>query len=156
MSRTGKYRKLLLLGGSCAIIGPLSMTFWNRGQTPEWVYWLTMPFAGCSFGTIFCVTLTALMASLSKSEMASATGMNFLFRSTGSVMGISLSGLILQSSLKVHLEQTSLPTKVSSHRQWAVWKLMVLGPKVQSWRARGAKMINLREEVSSEPWAQVG
>jgi len=45
--------------------------------------------------------------------MAAATGVTYLFRATGSVLGISLSNVILQNSLATQLKESGLPKKVS-------------------------------------------
>ena len=56
MARTGRYKRMMLLGGACAFVGPLSMCFWQRGVTPEWLYWITMPFGGAAFGSTLTIT----------------------------------------------------------------------------------------------------
>ncbi len=75
------------------------MCFWHRG-TSEAFYWITMPFGGAAYGSILTITLVALIASVDPKDMAAATGVTYLFRATGSVLGISLSSAILQNSLQ--------------------------------------------------------
>ncbi|CCF53325.1 hypothetical protein NDA11_004939 [Ustilago hordei] len=111
MARTGRYRKMLLLGGLFGFVGPLMMCFWHRG-TSEFFYWATMPFGGAAYGSILTITLVALIASVDPKDMAAATGVTYLFRATGSVLGISLSSAILQNSLQKNLEKTDIPRKV--------------------------------------------
>ncbi|GAK63741.1 major facilitator superfamily transporter [Moesziomyces antarcticus] len=111
MARTGRYRKMLLLGGLFGFLGPLMMCFWHRG-TSEVFYWATMPFGGAAYGSILTITLVALIASVDPKDMAAATGVTYLFRATGSVLGISLSSAILQNSLQKNLEKTDIPRKV--------------------------------------------
>ena len=111
MARTGRYRKMLLLGGLFGFVGPLMMCFWHRG-TSEVFYWATMPFGGAAYGSILTITLVALIASVDPKDMAAATGVTYLFRATGSVLGISLSSAILQNSLQKNLEKTDIPRKV--------------------------------------------
>lgn len=55
--------------------------------------------------------------------MAAATGATYLFRATGSVLGISLSNVILQNSLAKNLKASGLPKKVSVDRFCARLKL---------------------------------
>ncbi|PWY98492.1 MFS general substrate transporter [Testicularia cyperi] len=108
MARTGRYRLMLLVSGLCGFLGPLMMCFWARG-TSEAFYWITMPFGGAAYGAILTITLVALIASVDPKDMAAATGVTYLFRATGSVLGISLSGAILQNSLQKNLEKTDIP-----------------------------------------------
>ncbi|KAK4056000.1 hypothetical protein OIO90_002995 [Microbotryomycetes sp. JL221] len=105
MARTGVYRTLLISVGVLGWIGPLAMILWNRKVTPEWAYWLSMIPAGIGYGGILTITLVALIAAVEPSQMASATGVSYLFRATGSVLGISLSTSILQNSLKSQLHK---------------------------------------------------
>lgn len=54
--------------------------------------------------------------------MAAATGATYLFRATGSVLGISLSNVILQNSLAKNLKASGLPKKVSVERYDACFR----------------------------------
>ncbi|KAK4049022.1 hypothetical protein OIV83_004383 [Microbotryomycetes sp. JL201] len=111
MARTGVYRTLLISVGFLGWVGPLAMILWNRKVTPEWAYWLSMIPAGIGYGGTFAIsriltiTLVALIAAVEPAQMASATGVSYLFRATGSVLGISLSTSILQNSLKSQLHK---------------------------------------------------
>lgn len=113
MARTGRYKLMLLVGGFCGIVGPFLMCLWHQG-TSEALYWLTMPFGGAAFGSILTITLVALIASVDPKDMAAATGVTYLFRATGSVLGISLSSAILQNSLQGNLENAKVPQKLIS------------------------------------------
>ncbi|GAA5901937.1 hypothetical protein JCM5296_006307 [Sporobolomyces johnsonii] len=99
MARTGKYKGMLIGCGILGVIGPLSMCFWQRGRTPQAGYWLTMIPGGMGYGGIITITLVALITALRPEDMAAGTGVSYLFRATGSVLGISLSTSILQNSL---------------------------------------------------------
>lgn len=112
MARIGRYKAMLTGFGISAVAGPLIMCFWNRGSTPEWAYWLTMPWNGAAYGGVLTITLVALIASIEPTMMAAATGVTYLFRATGSVLGIALSDVILQNSLQRTLRETGLPKKV--------------------------------------------
>jgi len=111
MARTGKYRRMLLMAGVMAFLGPFLMTFWHRNSTPEWFYWISMIPGGASYGGILTISLVALIASIDPKDMAAATGVTYLFRATGSVLGISLSSAILQNTLQTNLEKSGLPQK---------------------------------------------
>ncbi|KAK0524111.1 hypothetical protein OC842_005932 [Tilletia horrida] len=111
MARTGKYRRMLLAAGVMAFIGPFMMTFWQRGKTSEPFYWISMIPGGAGYGGILTISLVALIASIDPKDMAAATGVTYLFRATGSVLGISLSSAILQNFLQRNLEKSGLPQK---------------------------------------------
>ncbi|CAD6900073.1 unnamed protein product [Tilletia controversa] len=111
MARTGKYRRMLLTAGVMAFLGPLLMCFWKRGETHEWFYWISMLPGGAGYGGILTISLVALIASIDPKDMAAATGVTYLFRATGSVLGISLSNAILQNYLQSNLEKSGLPQK---------------------------------------------
>lgn len=113
MARTGRYKLMMMLGGLCAVAGPLGMCFWTRGKTSEAGYWLTMPWGGAGYGSILTITLVALIAAIDPKDMAAATGVTYLFRATGSVLGISLSNAILQNSLQANLASAGIPKKVA-------------------------------------------
>ncbi|KAI3627093.1 hypothetical protein GLX27_001239 [Malassezia furfur] len=113
MGRTGKYRKMMLAAGSLAVLGPLGMCMWNPKHTSEFAYWFTMPWGGAAFGSILTITLVALIASVDPKDMAPATGVTYLFRAVGSVLGISLSNTLLQNSLKANLRYRHVPSEIA-------------------------------------------
>lgn len=156
IGKTGKYKKMLLVGGFCGLLGPVMMTFWQKGTTPSWAYWLTMPFPGAAYGSILTITLVALIASVQPHEMAAATvsldsdvkssadkitfadtlhyphwaeqGVTYLWRATGSVLGISLSSAILRNRLQVNLERAGFPEKLVSAIRQDVTLVKALDP----------------------------
>lgn len=113
MARTGTYRTLVLVCGIGGFVGPAMMFLWTRGVTHEAFLWATMPWAGAALGTILTVTLVALIGSVDPHEMAAATGMSYLFRAIGSVLGISLSNALLQNALRRALYAAGLPPSVA-------------------------------------------
>jgi len=54
---------------------------------------------------VITATLIALIAAVGREEMAVATGMSYLFRTSGQVIGVSLSGTLLQYLLVKHLNE---------------------------------------------------
>ena len=103
MSRTGVYKNLLIISGLCGLLGPVLMYFWNYEHTGQAMYWLTMIPGGIGYGAILTITLIALISAVDPKDMAAATGVSYLFRATGSVLGIGVSTSILQQSLKQNL-----------------------------------------------------
>lgn len=137
MARTGRYKIMLTTFGVLAFTGPLIMCFWRRGSTPEWAYWLTMPWNGAAYGGVLTITLVALIASIEPTMMAAATGVTYLFRATGSVLGISLSNAVLQNALQKKLKLSGLPDRVISAIRTDVNVIKEL-PKYQKRLAIGA------------------
>lgn len=137
MARTGRYKAMLTGFGVSAFAGPLLMCFWKRGSTPEWAYWLTMPWNGAAYGGVLTITLVALIAAIEPTMMAAATGVTYLFRATGSVLGISLSNAVLQNALQKKLRASGLPNKVISAIRTDVNVIKQL-PKAQKKLAVGA------------------
>ncbi|KAI5478711.1 MFS general substrate transporter [Pseudohyphozyma bogoriensis] len=103
MGKTGYYRLMLAITAFINFCGPLIMIFWDRITTPDWVFWVTMSPGGIGFGAIITITLVALISAVPPESMAAATGCSYLFRATGSVLGISLSTAILQNTLQTEL-----------------------------------------------------
>ncbi|KAK4701815.1 hypothetical protein P7C70_g4407, partial [Phenoliferia sp. Uapishka_3] len=103
MSKTGRYRAMLAVSGGLTTLGALCMVFWSRNSTPDFAFWLSMLPGGLGYGGILTITLVALISAVPPDSMAQATGGSYLFRSTGSVLGISLSSAILQNALKHEL-----------------------------------------------------
>lgn len=99
MSHTGRYKGMLIVFGVFTVISPLCTVFWDRHTTPEGVFWISMIPQGLGYGGILTITLVALISAVAPEDMASAVGGSYLFRATGSVLGISLSTVILQNSL---------------------------------------------------------
>ncbi|KAL7006572.1 hypothetical protein EMMF5_003738 [Cystobasidiomycetes sp. EMM_F5] len=103
MARSGVYKNLLIFSGLCGLLGPVLMIFWNYKTTSQAMYWLTMIPGGIGYGAILTITLIALISAVDPKDMAAATGVSYLFRATGSVLGIGISTSILQQSLKENL-----------------------------------------------------
>lgn len=103
MSKTGVYKNLLIGAGICGMIGPAMMVLWDYKTTSPAMYWLTMIPGGIGYGAVLTATLIALISSVDPKDMAAATGVSYLFRATGSVLGIAVSTSILQQKLKTEL-----------------------------------------------------
>lgn len=103
MSHTGRYKVMLIIMGLLGVLGPFLMTLWDRKSTPGWLYWLDMIPAGIGYGGILTITLVALIAAVEPRDMAASTGVSYLARATGSVLGISLSTAIRENGLRREL-----------------------------------------------------
>ncbi|KAI5481878.1 MFS general substrate transporter [Pseudohyphozyma bogoriensis] len=99
MSRTGVYKGMLVMFGVFTALSPICTIFWSRDTTPEFFFWVTMIPGGLGYGGVLTITLVALISAVEPELMPAATGTSYLFRATGSVLGISLSTAILQNAL---------------------------------------------------------
>ncbi|KAI9638085.1 putative multidrug resistance protein fnx1 [Dioszegia hungarica] len=99
--QTGKYWTLDVGSGVIVLVSALALTFWNQ-QSPGWLLWTAQVPAGFGYAGVLTGTLVALMTDVQlegKGEVAVATSMSYLFRSTGQVLGVSLSSALIQSIL---------------------------------------------------------
>ncbi|EGO27465.1 hypothetical protein SERLADRAFT_367015 [Serpula lacrymans var. lacrymans S7.9] len=98
MRRTGKLYMLTLLSTVLTVFAGMLLITWND-QTASWHLWLDVVPQGLGMASLITTTLIAMIASVYKEDMAVATGITYLFRTTGQVLGVSLSGAILQEVL---------------------------------------------------------
>jgi len=98
MRRTGKLYTLTLVAAASSISANLLVIFWNENTSP-WHLWLDIVPQGFGMASFITTTLIAMIAGVVKEDMAVATGITYLFRTTGQVLGVSLSGAILQAVL---------------------------------------------------------
>ncbi|KIL00356.1 hypothetical protein PAXRUDRAFT_29848 [Paxillus rubicundulus Ve08.2h10] len=104
MRRTGKLYNLTLASAALCVVASILVASWND-QTSNFHLWLDIVPQGFGMSSLITSTLIAMIASVYKEDMAVATGISYLFRTTGQVLGVSLSGAILQSVLLHQLRQ---------------------------------------------------
>ncbi|KAG0705491.1 vacuolar amino acid permease [Suillus ampliporus] len=104
MRRTGKLYHLTLASAGLAIIASILVALWND-NTSQYHLWLDIVPQGFGMASLITSTLIAMIAGVYKEDMAVATGITYLFRTTGQVLGVSLSGAVLQSILLRKLRQ---------------------------------------------------
>ncbi|KAJ7612101.1 MFS general substrate transporter [Roridomyces roridus] len=104
MRKTGRYWKLQTLAGLGIILANINLSFWNA-ETPEWLLYTTLMPSAFGFSTTLTTTLVALIASVPRDDIPLATGTSFLFRTTGQVLGVSLSGALTQTLLARNLRE---------------------------------------------------
>lgn len=73
-------------------------------STPEWFTYAAIFPHGFGVTGVLTSTLLALINSVPRTQIAVATGMSYLFRTTGQVVGVATSGVILQAMLKKELQ----------------------------------------------------
>ncbi|TDL29278.1 vacuolar amino acid permease [Rickenella mellea] len=106
MRRTGKLYGLTIGSVLGATTATILICFWN--EKSSWIHlWLDIVPQGFGMASLITTTLIAMIASVTKEDLAVATGITYLFRTTGQVLGVSLSGAILQAAL-VHSLRTRI------------------------------------------------
>ncbi|KAG9103605.1 hypothetical protein FRC06_009615 [Ceratobasidium sp. 370] len=98
MRRTGKLYYLTLASALGMLLSSLLIATWDDNSA-EYHLWGDIVFGGLGGSSLITCTLIALIASVDKKDYAVATGMSYLFRTTGQVLGVSLSGALVQAIL---------------------------------------------------------
>jgi len=80
------------------------MALWNE-STSNLHLWGDVVGTGFGNSAVITSTLIAIIAAADREDLAVATGISYLFRTTGQVIGVSLSGALLQSLLVKHLRE---------------------------------------------------
>ncbi|KAJ6630339.1 MFS general substrate transporter [Mycena sp. CBHHK59/15] len=102
MRRTGRYWKLQAFAGLCVVAANCVLSSWNA-DTPELVLYTTLIPSGFGFSTTLTTTLLALIASVPREDIPLATGISYLFRTMGQVLGVALSSALTQTLLARNL-----------------------------------------------------
>ncbi|KAJ3741342.1 major facilitator superfamily domain-containing protein [Lentinula detonsa] len=90
--------RLTLCSGLMCIAASVSIVFWNEHTSPFHL-WIDIVPQGFGMASLITTTLIAMIAGVLKEDMAVATGITYLFRTTGQVLGVSISGAIFQAAL---------------------------------------------------------
>ncbi|KAF9045890.1 MFS general substrate transporter [Hymenopellis radicata] len=104
MRRTGKLYTLTLVSSGMTILAAVMVVFWNDNSSAFHLWFDLVPQA-FGMSSLITTTLIAMIAGVYKEDMAIATGITYLFRTTGQVLGVSLSGAILQAVLLQQLRE---------------------------------------------------
>ncbi|KAJ6567073.1 MFS general substrate transporter [Mycena capillaripes] len=102
MRKTGRYWKLQAFTSLCIVATNVILAFWDA-DTPEWVLYTSLIPSGFGFAATLTTTLIALIASVPRDDIPLATGISYLFRTTGQVLGVSLSATLTQALLARNL-----------------------------------------------------
>ncbi|MBW0496567.1 hypothetical protein O181_036282 [Austropuccinia psidii MF-1] len=98
---TGKYKTVIII--SCISVAIGSFLVWKKLDTPFHEWFDIIP-AGGGISAISTATLVAVIAAVPAKDMAVSTGLTYLFRYTGQVVGVALSGALFQSILAKELQ----------------------------------------------------
>ena len=99
-----RLKSSLLLGAGFILLGSITTSLLSR-HTPTWLTLIMISPASVGNGMLFPVATVAILAISDKEDNAVVTTTIGLWRSIGSVMGVSISSWILQNTLKVFLEK---------------------------------------------------
>ncbi|KAF8209329.1 MFS general substrate transporter [Mycena galopus ATCC 62051] len=102
MRKTGRYWTFQAISSLGLVTANLILVSWNP-DTPEWLLYLTLAPSGFGFASVLTTTLLALIASVPCDDIPLATGISYLFRTTGQVLGVSLSATLTQTLLARNL-----------------------------------------------------
>ncbi|KAF8308602.1 vacuolar amino acid permease [Clavulina sp. PMI_390] len=102
MKTTGKYWLLIAASSSSLLLSCLLFAGWNDDTTAFELWFDIVPF-GFGISSFFTSSLIGLISSVSQQEVAVITGICYLFRTTGQVIGVGLSGALGQSILRAQL-----------------------------------------------------
>ncbi|GAA5940426.1 hypothetical protein JCM3775_005088 [Rhodotorula graminis] len=101
--RTGRYYWLIVTTSGLPIIALVSFVFLT--ESSGWFHtWLAILPSGFGFASVITAGLIAIIASVDRSDMATATGLTYLFRYVGQVVGVASSASLLQSVLNSQLQ----------------------------------------------------
>jgi len=104
MRRTGRYFYLNLFGAFLTIISSAMFAAWSS-QTSDFHLWFDIIPSGFGNSSLLTSMLIALIASVDRADVAVATGISYLFRTTGQVLGVSLSSAVVQGLLNKFLHE---------------------------------------------------
>jgi len=104
MRRTGKLYTLTLVSAALAVYSSVQIAMWHENSS-QWHLWVDIVPQGFGMASLITSTLIAVIACVAKTDVAVATGITYLFRTTGQVLGVSLSGTLLQTILLSKLRQ---------------------------------------------------
>ncbi|KDN36089.1 MFS general substrate transporter [Tilletiaria anomala UBC 951] len=108
MRKYGRFYSYTIVSSCLMIVTPVMfcIVVGREDVWPDWAFYPMFLPAGWGGAAVLTTTLIALINSVSRADIAVATSMSYLFRNTGQILGVSLSGLLLQSLLKRQLQQT--------------------------------------------------
>ncbi|KAJ7154870.1 MFS general substrate transporter [Mycena crocata] len=100
----GRFRKIQIFASLCLLITALALASWDS-DTPEWVLYTTLMPLGFGLDIIGTTMVLAVMGSVPNDEISLVTGISFLFRRMGEVLGVSLSAILTQRLLARNLRE---------------------------------------------------
>ncbi|KAI9361891.1 major facilitator superfamily domain-containing protein [Pilaira anomala] len=99
MSRTGEYKKFIIVCSIIAFVSMIGTSFWTHNSSIVFIV-ICLLLDGVSSGAIITTALIAMLSCVGSTEMATITSISYLFRSAGGVIGISATSAIFQGIVK--------------------------------------------------------
>lgn len=133
LGATGRYKNFLVCIIALQVVAAFGTYTWVI-ETSVAFRLLCMVAEGFCFGVVLVATMVALVADISHTEMASATSMIFLCRSTGWLSGSTITAAILQSKFKTNLTQTITGPEAADIIEFvrtSITKIRTLTPEIQ-------------------------
>jgi len=100
--KTGRYWWLITTSAALAAFSSLLVAMWCDG-TGSIELWFDIVPSGFGIASVITATLIAMIASVEKNDMAVGIGITYLFRTVAQVLGVGLSGSIVQGVLAQEL-----------------------------------------------------
>ncbi|GAA5864308.1 hypothetical protein JCM8547_005781 [Rhodosporidiobolus lusitaniae] len=100
--KTGKYRMASVVAGLLSVVGVVLISRLTSDSS-NIAKWLDIFPMGIGFNHILNTSFVALMASVPHTDVPAVTGVMWLFRTTGQVLGVASTSAILQSTLAPEL-----------------------------------------------------
>ncbi|GAA5983531.1 hypothetical protein JCM10908_000321 [Rhodotorula pacifica] len=102
--KTGRYYWLIVITSAFPVISLTSFLFLT--ESSGWLHsWVAVLPSGFGFASVVTATLIALIASVDRADMATATGLTYLYRYVGQVVGVASSASVLQAILTAQLKK---------------------------------------------------
>ncbi|KAL1735804.1 major facilitator superfamily domain-containing protein [Schizophyllum commune] len=119
MRKTGKLYTLTLVSSLLTVLANVLVVLWTD-KTSAFHLWFDIVPQGFGMASSITSTLIAMIAGVYKEDMAVATGITYLFRTTGQVLGVSLSGAILQAVLLSQLRHRITGPNAAEVRHYTI------------------------------------
>lgn len=103
MRLTGRYY-LLSLGIQVVFVVGLIIASTFTLSTPDWAPALSFFLCGMGYASMLTATLLAFIAAVEHKQQAVVTSASYVFRSTGSTLGIAIASAVFQNILDVKLQ----------------------------------------------------
>lgn len=103
MRRLGRYYKLNVTFQAIEVVGFVVMLGYGL-HSPRWPELVSFFLIGTGYGAMLTITLIALIAAVDHKWQAVATSGSYAFRSTGSVIGITISSAVFTNILRQQLQ----------------------------------------------------
>lgn len=100
--RTGRYWWLTVFCGSWAVVSALLLSTWGL-DTSEFLLWTSFGPMSFAMGSVTTLTIVGLIADIGREHVAVATSLSYMFRTSGQVLGVALSGALTQAVLSREL-----------------------------------------------------